>query len=184
MSCWWASHSYHTTQQVPEVGELVMLAFPAPTINFPYGPRSTYAPSRQVSSAGSQLVTTTGTRFHYVLVQFAMRNSTNERTLITILPVMSYSNGPPGFCGIAWDADAWMRDHASDLQKMYHLPMPAEGWTPPQNSHPLAPVVSFNNWINNRRNQPQTGRTLQLHITTSNDVVHPSKTKTADAAVS
>ncbi|KAA8897242.1 hypothetical protein FN846DRAFT_993182 [Sphaerosporella brunnea] len=146
----WVSHSYDTTQQVPEVGELVMLAFPAQTINFPYGPRSTYAPSRQMSSAYGQLVTTTGSRFHYALVLFAMRNSTNGRTLITFLPVMSYSNRPQGFRGNAWDADAWMRDHASDLQKMYHLPIPAAGWTPPPNPHPLAPVVAFNNWLNNR----------------------------------
>ncbi|KAA8914400.1 hypothetical protein FN846DRAFT_902119 [Sphaerosporella brunnea] len=142
-----------TAQQIPQEGELVMLSFAMDTINFPHGPRSTYCPTAhpsQISCSCTPLLTTPGKGWHYALVIFAWRDDVKKETMVIFLPVVSYSNRPKVFTGAAWNADTWMRNNTNEVQKLYHLPVPATGWTPPPNPHPMAPTVAFTNWMNNR----------------------------------
>ncbi|KAA8892701.1 hypothetical protein FN846DRAFT_915005, partial [Sphaerosporella brunnea] len=142
-----------TAQQIPQEGELVMSSIAMDTINFPHGPRSTYCPTghpSQMSCSCTPLLTTPGKGWHYALVIFAWRDEAKKDTMVIFLPVVSYSNRPKGFTGTAWNADTWMRNNTNEVQKLYHLPVPATGWTPPPNPHPMAPAVAFTNWVNNR----------------------------------
>ncbi|KAA8912636.1 hypothetical protein FN846DRAFT_903385 [Sphaerosporella brunnea] len=149
----WIHHCYDTAQQLPQVGELVMLSFSVLEINFPHGPRSAYCPSlhpSQASCACSPTLIAEGKGWHLVLVTFVARYDHRKETLVTFLPIVSYSRRPKGFSRPTWNADSWMRHDATEVQKLYHLPIPATGWCPPPNPHPGAPSIGFTNWINNR----------------------------------
>ena len=44
------------------------------------------------------------------------------------MPILSYTTGPRGFTG-PWDPSKWMAI-ATELSRLYHIPVPAAGWTP------------------------------------------------------
>ncbi|KAA8914029.1 hypothetical protein FN846DRAFT_886167 [Sphaerosporella brunnea] len=149
----WIHHCFATAQQLPQVGELVMLSFSAQQIKFPHGPRSTYCPSVHASharSACSATLTAGEKRWHLALVTFVTRYDHREQTLVSFLPIVSYSERPAGFSAPTWNADTWMRNDATEVQKLYHLPIPASRWCPQPNPHPHAPAIAFTDWINDR----------------------------------
>ncbi|KAA8893122.1 hypothetical protein FN846DRAFT_896258 [Sphaerosporella brunnea] len=142
-----------TAQQIPQEGELVMSFIATDTINFPHGPRPTYCPMghpSQMSCSCTPLLATPGKGWHYALVIFAWRDEAKKETMVIFLAVVSYSNQPKGLTGTAWDADTWMHNNTNEVQKLYHLPVPATGWTPPPTPHPMAPAVAFTNWVYRR----------------------------------
>ena len=131
---------------MPLTGEVIGIKFPAEAVDFTYGPVSTFTPSRNNlvawasdSSEESELAKDV---FHFALVTYVEYYPEAEKISLTVMSIVFYSSTPDGFAG-TWNAYEWMCHQATDIQRLYHLPVPAIGCTPSHHRHANAPTLSF-----------------------------------------
>lgn len=153
----WNIISYSQDLEIPLCGEVILLRYPIGTIDFRYAPAATLSSANtshvytniSASSAPTGNAKHLKTTLHHVLVIAVTHDKQNQRIFIAFFPIMSYSKTPRGVTG-AWDADKWMVQHATDVERLNHLPIPAINWTPGASPSPAAPSLSFGGWLNNR----------------------------------
>lgn len=151
----WTALNYSDDLAIPLLGEVILLRYPISTIQFPYGPSSAVLASSHAYTEFS--TTATGnprgvrSKLHYVLILDVTHDRHNHKIKIVFSPIMSYSDPPSDLpAGSDWDAERWMKNNATNAQRLHHLSVPATDWVPPPSVSSEAPVLSFGSWVNTR----------------------------------
>ncbi|KAG8918076.1 hypothetical protein FRC02_002673 [Tulasnella sp. 418] len=85
---------------------------------------------------------------HLVLVLSVEPDTHKKIIRIDYMPIVSHHEPYEGFTG-EWVAEEWMAEQAEAF-RLYNLPIPFIGWTPPSPPSSLVPVLSFGSWMNDR----------------------------------
>ena len=138
----------------PLINEIILFRYPVSSLDFFLGPGShltTSINSSHACTVGSALSTGMKKKetLHYAWVADVKHDQQNKKFMLSLMPILSYTTRPRGFRG-PWDSSEWMAN-ATELSRLYHIPVPAAGWTPPPNPSPEAPTMSFDRgWVNSR----------------------------------